>query len=413
MAVVQLEQARTALLPALLGIAVSDAPLEVVVLEGAAPVAPGSLSDGLFVRDWRGPVLVLAGDTSLLDARSRLSVLAHELAHYYSGRAMKRRPRWISEGLAAYLETLTLDADARQATRGRANQDRLADVERWDILPIDSLWAWDELHDERPGLEQHRVASAWFWVHYLFNEHRALLEKYFAALSQGLEPRAAWARVFSDLPAPKLAAAAAAWKAKGEVRTQRLELSDVERSITTTRLPDARAHAVLARLAAATGHWERARAELAAAVALAPDDAAVLEQAVVASDTAEARVERARALTSAQPQLAVGWALLGLALTDPAERTAALERAVDLDRQLFVAVSELAQMRGSVELAEQAVELAPDDVRVLTTAATVFSRAGQCERAQSVQQHAFEVLPHHASAALRTRLEQARARLCR
>jgi tetratricopeptide (TPR) repeat protein len=249
-------------------------------------------------------------------------------------------------------------------------------------------------------------------VHYLFNERRELLERWFSALAQGLEPRAAWGRVFSAFPAARLAADAAAWKEKGVVRTQRIELSDVEGSITSAALSPARGHAVLARLAAATGNWERAREELTAGLALAPGEPALLEQAVVAAESAEVRVERARALTTAQPGLAAGWALLGLALTEPGEREAALSRATELEPQRYVAVAELARVQDSVALAERAFELAPDDVRVLTTVAAVFSRAGQCERAQSVQQHAFEVLPHHASQALRTRLEQARARLC-
>ncbi|MFZ5443774.1 MAG: DUF1570 domain-containing protein [Myxococcota bacterium] len=412
----QLEHVRTAILPALLGVPFQEQPLEVVVLRGKAPVAPDALADGLFVRDWRGPVLVLEGDTSLLDARSRLSVLAHELSHHYSGRALQRRPRWLSEGLAAYLETLSLDRSARQAIRGRANQDRLADVERWGLLPIESLWAWDELHDERPGLEQHRLASAWFWVHYLFNEQRPRLERFFAALGEGLEPRAAWGRVFAELPPEKLGAAADAWVAKRELRTQRIELSDV--AVTARRLPDAQVHAVLARVAAATGAWERAKQEVSSAEALAPEDALVQEQAVV-NATPQTRLSRARGLVDARPTLGGAWALLALSLPASDERAAALARAVELDPTLFVAQTELARARclagacqDGVALAEKALAAAPDDVRALTSVAAVFSLAGQCERARAVQQHAFEVLPHGASGALRTKLEQARARLC-
>jgi Flp pilus assembly protein TadD len=105
--------------------------------------------------------------------------------------------------------------------------------------------------------------------------------------------------------------------------------------------------------------------------------------------------------------LPAGWLLLALALP-PAEpeRVIALEQALALDPDSFLALSELAQRRcaagqcrEAVSLAEKAARLAPEDVRVWASYATVLAKAGQCAEAVSVKERAREVLGHRAKAA--------------
>lgn len=143
-ATVQLERARAALLPAFPE-APSGAPLEVVLFRDAAQlqnVTGDPALDGTFTHDWAGPLLLMSKTGSMFDSTPQLRLVMHELAHYFAAQSLRRVPRWFAEGLAHYLETVTIDADAQTARRGRANQERLGEVLRWGILPVESLWAW-------------------------------------------------------------------------------------------------------------------------------------------------------------------------------------------------------------------------------------------------------------------------------
>jgi cytochrome c-type biogenesis protein CcmH/NrfG len=131
----------------------------------------------------------------------------------------------------------------------------------------------------------------------------------------------------------------------------------------------------------------------------------VIEQRIVTETTPEARVAAARELTVANPELASGWLLLALALpqADP-ERVTDLERALERNPDSFLALSELALRRcadghcsDGVELAERAVRIAPEDLRVLSACASVLSKAGQCARAVATQQRAVELLGHRST----------------
>ncbi|MDP1823356.1 MAG: hypothetical protein Q8L48_08945 [Archangium sp.] len=412
-ATVQLERARASVLAALPS-ALTAPPLEVVVFTSPAQLHDLSgdpLLDGALTHDWKGPLLLTAHAASFLDV-TQLRLMLHQLAHHFSAGALKRWPRWFEEGLAIYLETLVIDPEAKTAVRGRANQERLDEVMRWGILPVQSLWAWDVEPEQLTGLEQHRAASAWFWVHFLFNEHRPALERFMRSLAEGDEPKAAWATAFGDLAPQAMAEAAAAYIARQQTRSQQMDLGQLNTTLTEKPLPDAQVHALLARVAAVTFAWPRARTEARAAMALDPKDARAMEQGVVVQETVEARIAAARVLTTELPAEASGWLLLALALPpgDP-ERGVALERAVELEPLSGHALSELATFRcaegrcsESLELVEKAVRLAPGDSRVHAAAAVVSMKAGQCGRAAVSQQRALEVLPHRASAALRAQL---------
>lgn len=421
-ATVELERARAALLPAFLGANPADRKLEVVLLQNAAQLQSLTAEapmEGAFTHDWRGSLMVISSDSSMFEQHPRLQVLLHALTHFYAAQSYRRLPRWLAEGLALYLETITIDAEAKNATRGTANQERLGDALRWGILPVPSLWAWDaDPQDANSGLEQHRYASAWFWVHFLFNEQRPALEHFLRGLAEGQDPRTAWDTAFVHLPPRAMAEASEAFITRGATHSQRLELSGLSSELADRVLPDAEVHALFARVAAANGAWPRARREARTAMTLDAHDLRALEQHLVTQETAEARLETARALTVTEPTLASGWLLLAMALREhpesDVERGQALERAHALDPESALAASELGQRRASegareeaVALAAQAISLAPEDVRVLTTSASVFASAGQCGRAVTTQQRSLEVLSHRAPAALRHRLAAA------
>lgn len=415
-AALQLERARASLLAAFPGAArLRPDPLEVVLFTSPAQLhdlTSDPLIDAALLHDWRGPLLLTANTPVFIDSM-QLRLTLHELAHYFSPTALRRWPRWFEEGLAIYLETIVIDAGKQTAVRGAANQVKLGEVMNWGILPVQSLWAWDVEPDAFNGLEQHRAASAWFWVHYLVNEHRPALEKFMRYLSEGDEPREAWAAAFGTLTAKAMADGASAYLEKRETRSQLMDLTQLNTAMTERVLPDAQVHALLARAAGASGAWPRARQEARAAMALDPREARAQEQSVVTQETTEGRIEAARRITSENAEDPVGWLLLGLALppTDP-ERGQALALAAELEPRSFFALIELAAFRCAearcpegVTLAERAASLAPGDARVQAHTAAVLHQAGLCSQAVVSQQRALEVLTHRASAGLRKQLQ--------
>jgi hypothetical protein len=412
---VQLERARASVLAAFPGGGGLKEPLEVVVFTNAAQLQDLSgdpLLEAALIHDWRGPLLLTASTAAFLES-TQLKRTLHELAHHYSARSLKRWPRWFEEGLAIYLETITIDGEKQTATRGAAHQLKLGEVMRWGILPVQSLWAWDVEPDALNGLEQHRAASAWFWVHFLVNEHRGELDRFMRSLAEGDEPRAAWAAAFSALTPQAMVEQSEAYLAKRQTRSQVMELAQLNTAFTERTMSDAQVHALLARVAASTGAWPRARAEVQAAAALDAKDGSTQEQGVFTQMTTDSRVAAARRLTQENAQDPAGWLLLGLALpaTDP-ERGQALALAVELDPKSFFALSELAAFRCAearcpegVQLAERAAALAPGDARIQASVAAVQRQAGLCSLAVVSQQRALEVLPQRASAGLRKQLQ--------
>jgi hypothetical protein len=138
------------------------------------------------------------------------ATVAHELTHYLSQYAIKQQPRWVAEGLATFMETLTLTRDG-QAVFGRAPYAKLMHVrtlfnqERGTRDTLPWLWQWSDMHlSEVRALgeeeESGSYALAWAWMHLLMNQHRAELDAFFAALNAGERPQDAFARIFSRYP---------------------------------------------------------------------------------------------------------------------------------------------------------------------------------------------------------------------
>lgn len=412
---VQLERARASVLATFPSSGAVSDPLDVVVFTTPAQLQDltgDPLMEAQLAHDWRGTMLLTASSVTFLEA-NQLRRTLHELAHHYSARSLKRWPRWFEEGLAIYVETIELDDTKKTATRGAANQLKLTEVMKWGILPVKSLWAWGVEPDPNAGLEQHRAASAWFWVHFLFNEHKPQLDRFLRFLAEGDEPKEAWAAAFGTISEQKMSEEADAYIVKQQARSHVMDLTQLNTSSTERVMGDAEVHALLARVAGSVGAWPRARKEAKTASSLDPRDPRAQEQNVITQETAEGRVEAARVLTQEDAQDPAGWLLLGLSLpqTDP-ERGQALALASELDPKSPFALTELAAFRCAearcpegVQLAEKAAALAPGDARIQANTAAVQKQAGLCTQAVVSQQRALEVLPQRASAGLRKQLQ--------
>lgn len=398
-AVLKLEMARAVVSPALRAPELTGRPLDVVLLANADNLVELSGADETFwAEDWRGPVLVLRDDAAVLAENPQLSRTVHELTHVLQARTFRRLPRWVSEGLATYLETANVDLQEKSARRGRANQVRLADIERWSLLPVEALWAWTQEEPDKPGLEQHRVASAWFWVYWLFNAQRPAFEKFLDALGRGDEPSRAWKTAFPELTTQSMTEASERFRKDGRTTGQSLDLSRMDQDFKVTALTDAQVHVVRSRLAGLKADWSKAMGEANAAKSFPGDDGLVLEQFASTRAQADERLAATAALTELEPKRAEGWLLRGLAETDAAAKRTAFFKALELDPQLVAAAAELAQSSTGTEAIDFARKAFGEvaTARALSTSADVLARSGLCGEALSLELRALETLSHAA-----------------
>jgi hypothetical protein len=186
------------------------------------------------------------------------ATVAHELTHYLSQYAIKQQPRWVAEGLATFMETLTLTRDG-QAVFGRAPYAKLMHVrslfaqERGTRDTLPWLWQWSDMHlsEVRAMGEEEESGSyalAWAWMHLLMNQHRAELDSFFAALNAGERPQDAFARIFSRYAPGALEAQLRAY-VRGNVPAWSLAQpppGDVELKVTA--LSESAVHALRAKL---------------------------------------------------------------------------------------------------------------------------------------------------------------------
>lgn len=247
------------------------------------------------------------------------STLAHELAHHLTRFILRRESRWVTEGLASFLETVRLGEGATQTLLGYPQDGHLKYLRAHGCLPVEELWRWDERPEvENPDLREF-YASSWLWVHYLFFTHNARLTRFEQALYDAQEPHRAWEEAFGDVGdlekglqeyARDKVYQASSFPAPPEPLPARVE-----------KLPHAEVHAVRAALwlrSPGDRAWEerlrRARPEVQQALS---EDAANVSAVVLRSGMARDEAERlalARALVKARPDSGEGWTLLGRSL---------------------------------------------------------------------------------------------------
>lgn len=375
------------------------------------------------------PLLVIHGEQS----PSEVPVLKHELAHAVDNGFLLRQPRWLSEGLASYLETLHVDADGRGAVIGEINQVRMAaarKIPRFDFAAV--LAAGISIH-ERPDREvEDFYAQSWLLVHMLVNEQRPQFEAFLQRLARSEDPDQAFAAAFPGLTPAQLAERAGPYSQRGQFLKVRVPLPPFQGELVARAVPPGetlRVRAELEWLAARVhgGEGLRARALESArrAFAAVPGDPlalALLHAQAPPSD--ERRLADLRALVAASPQDVRGWTLLAEALAGKAdlalERLAALDKAFALGPDDPRALAALAWSRAAqgrrqeaIDLAQKAVRLAPGNPGVLDTYAVTLAQAGRCADAMKLERRALEVVPDGAgpevASALRARIAELEA----
>jgi hypothetical protein len=102
-------------------------------------------SSGYYLRYAGGPPRIVL---SARAGRQQRGMLAHELTHHFLASVFWRQPRWLSEGLAVYMESLGEDDPSDGSVRlGGLTASRYARA-RMGLVPVRELLAWEQ----DPGL---------------------------------------------------------------------------------------------------------------------------------------------------------------------------------------------------------------------------------------------------------------------
>lgn len=399
----------------------------------------------LFLKDDNEPIIILHGEpgswqrrfTGLSDASS--SVLRHELAHHLSSYFLIRQPRWLAEGLAEFLETMTLSEDGRQAVLGTPNLHSVSNmkilldavqrgvVEDWTLQDV---LTWETTLESDPDWKvAARYSGSWLLVHWLYNTRSRSFTDYQLLLAQGSDPQTSLRDAIPELYFKNLEGYLLEYLKSGSYQELTVKVPVVSMSFTERPLEDAEAHAVRARLAviaaamaAQESHVRNrtvlAEAELTEALRLDPQGVLALQAKAREAPPAE-RLAIARSAVAAHPDESEAWLLLASALprreSSVAEREAAFKKALELSPRSARAANGLAwlyvtQQRfpEALPVAKRAVALAPWSPNILDTYAMAAAGTGACAEARLAEQRAIDLLQEHPEPELEKTL---RARL--
>jgi hypothetical protein len=297
--------------------------LHVVVLrnsefEALMPLLGGMHRDEPYV----GPYLILGG----VDDQNRESIMRHEMTHAIVAANLHDVPRWLNEGLAKYLETMTLDDESGDIKWGAFYGGYLGAYRSFDQLM--GVWPRD-----RDGVFEHSAAVL---VHMLERRHPAELgcllrglanlEQYDRALARCAPNRASWGWEYSH----------EFFETGGTLGRSHIEL--YRGTAPAARLTDADVHALLALLDRFAVDWvdpdRRPGLEAAfvrhrqRALALDPVNLLAASLKLTSDDSdGDPRGELTARLLAAHPNDWRAWLWRAdMTSTPPAEKKAALAR---------------------------------------------------------------------------------------
>ncbi|XSF00257.1 hypothetical protein VZL07_27090 [Pseudomyxococcus flavus] len=377
-----------------------------------------------------GPLLVLAGHAyALSEATADITTQAHELTHYLSERALVRQPRWLSEGLASYLETIALRPERREVILGRLHDAFYNHVWRHGWRTLDELWEWDRKGMLSTAESRQYYASSWLWVHFFISRHGARFEDFQKRLMRGEEPRHAFDSAFHG--AKDLAGELHGYvRRPGHMnyRTTTAPLALVPSPLQTRPMRTAEVHAVRAQLflmsPGAAPLEERLpyiEREMEEATREEPGNVDAMLLRIRSTEDPFRRLALARELVDRHPDSGHAWDALAQALdaagNTSEEQEAARVRAVELLPDSVSAQNGLAgfyartaQPEKGLAAAQRALALAPGNSAVLDTWSTILFQLGRCPEALDAQELAADMLHEGTPQRLRRTVHDTLAR---
>lgn len=373
--------------------------LEVLVYRDVTSLADFGAAPGFIAQTANGPMIV----TSIvgLHAPEFQKVIAHHLAHQLAAWQLPRAPRWLSEGLAEYLESY--EVNGASVTFGKPpGTVGPADLSGQPVT-LAQLWDWTTQDD----LPAQRAAWAWWFVAYLQNTYAESFELWQRAIARGEEPKGAWTRSFSGTTDELIEAEVLAALQKRQLKFQKVTFAFKPGHAEPVRIDAASLHSTRAELLLQSSpldfEYRRAAATAELEAALAIDaknvDALVLKARLMPEDSARAFVQQ---LTQTLPQSAKAWGLMASIVgrdgDDPRET---LQFALALSPDHPGLLNTLAwystlyeDKTEGMRLAEKAAALRPWSAAMVDTSAATMGAAGRCAEAAARQRNALDLLVH-------------------
>jgi len=350
------------------------------------------------------PIMVVSGDEDPKEQR----FLKHELSHVISNQFLVRNPRWVSEGLACYLETLRFDRRRGRFVVGEWSSDRV-----WSLRNEAMPSYWDIL---RTGREAEHMSAhegwifetgSWALVRWLVDDRLKGFEDF---LARGEDKYYAFSAAFPDLTESKIRAGVNAYLKLGKAEILTVEVPRWSGAVAERALPPAEVYALLADLQRLSPGFPRTperdmRKASLLGLALQSDPGNPL--ALQLSDTTDAT-----AATKAHPDDWRAWLVFadknqgGLAALQTAARLAPDVPGVLI--RLAGAESEHGTHELALEHALRAVEIAPGRPDLLGVLAVVQANAGHCAAGLDTAQRAVDFLPDDAPLAAAASLKNIR-----
>jgi len=417
----RLEQVRTAVGSALFEAPPEGGPGVEVVAFNSREVfrsfaAPGV--DAYYLRSAGGPPrMVVGGELSAL----QLAMLAHELTHHFLAGVFQRQPRWLAEGLATQMETLSLGDRGDRVVVGLPPPGRLARLQRdggAHQVPVAELFRWEGGGDRALDC----YATSWLLVHWLAYRAPGPFAELQRRLAGGEPPEAAWRAALPEWDPARPEALRALDRvlrdyAAGPLDSGTREVPTAwDGEVVSRNIAPAEVHSI--RLSLWTQGPARPltalRDEVLEALDEEPDHPLALHQ--LSSLDRLRPLPLARRAVARHPRDPRAWTFLAMSLEGAdagAEREAAYRQAADLAPGNAaalhnLAVELLAQGRSgeALPVARRAAAFAPWSPPILDGYAAVLADLGRCADAIPVQQRALDVLPEKGG-------EEARAALAR
>lgn len=281
------------------------------------------------------PIVVL----SLTGSQQR--TVTHELVHLVSYKVIHHQPRWLSEGMATYFESMKLDTSLSTVTVGAAPL-RYGSRER--MVPVSQLFDWNQV--KQNAEEAPLYQTAWALFAFLINEHRAELAHYLWLTDSTSGPakdtwrqqqRHTWNEGFPSLPVEQVDSKLKGWMAHGRHLELQFRIALRDAPITARRLGDADTYAVRALVLDGPTPTQRERARAEIEHALSVESTNPLAWVLKTRVGDKIGIQVAQSITAAHPEDWRAWWLATTSLEnangDPTELDRARTRACTLIAQ--------------------------------------------------------------------------------
>ncbi len=350
--------------------------------------------------------------------------VAHELVHHFSWFLFPRQPRWFSEGLAQFIQTvasLTIENEPAPAigshiVRGEVNlRGGVGVMPRYlgpmlrEIRPVPVKELLDWRGPETTVTPGSFHIQSWLLYHWLWNNRSKAFTDFQSRLSNAEDPLAAWRASFPEFDPIKPGALDSLdntlerYRKSARYGFYRVTAAG-DGTFVESKLSTAEVHLILLELRALALKPEARDALLHAELdeALAEDPMHPIAISWRAQLEKSSPVDALRKASSVRPNDYRAWLSLGRALQtsgDPAGAESAYRTAVSLNAESVEAQAGLASVlvskgrsKEALQFANRAVELAPwSEVTVATLAGVAFT-LGKCTEALLLQRRAVSLI---------------------